>query len=50
MGIWGSDYSRSFGRAMGMLIALLTVMVLFFVLLVFGLCLYPLSERDMDGY
>ena len=35
---------------MTFLLALLAVMILVFVLMAFGLCLYPLTEQDMDGY
>lgn len=35
---------------MGVLLSLLAVMILAFILLAFGLCLYPVTERDMEGY
>lgn len=35
---------------MGTLVAFLAVMILVFIFLAFGLCLYPVTERDMEGY
>lgn len=35
---------------MTFLLGLLAAMIAAFILLAFGLCLYPLSERDMEGY